>query len=724
MSLSAIKNRLVLVLGLVLAFGLAACGGEDSPSAPSEDATASEDAADSGASSDAGSSSAMLDSVSQYFIESFDEFQAAAQDLIEADARYDVQNLTWYFDLNNNKKFDSRTETRYTTYPLLSAGVHYAHAAGLTGAGQTVAIVDDGFLQQHEVFRDGQLSISGSPSDEDHGTHTASVVAGSSSTMIGIAPGANLLLGGYDTSQTRADATRDAIALGAVSQSNSWGFIGTSASQTSHDEIFSGTSGQAYLSALKDYAKTGVVVFSSSNETNDTQSTLMPSLPVIHPELEAGWLAAINADAEMDGDDIIGAKRISAACFEAAPWCLAAEGTWYGAIASGTDSYAYNTGTSFSAPMISGALALLAEAFPDLTAHQLRIRLLASADNSFEGFTSDGSVELAEGFSHDYSDEWGHGFVNVKNALLPIGEPKVTQNDGTTLTPLKPMMISGSASGDAVSRSLGDVRVLAQDDLAGRFSLPAVSLVQPVAPTPLGGELLRAWRVGAGASCCGIESYFPKAHELGLNAADFHIAAFVPDNRFDDASFGVIVGKQYTIQNVELTAKLGIGRAGGDLLPSWRGHGAAQMTSAALSAMAWIDGSQTVEFSSAFGHVAGNGNSSALLLNSASARYAARNVLARGDKLTLSAALPAAIRHGSGRVSLPIAISGGISAYREVAINMVPQAREFRLGLNYETPLGGAADSTLSLGLSFAHNHGNIAGNTDAAVLFGFKTQF
>ena len=82
--------------------------------------------------------------------------------------------------------------------------------------------------------------------------------------------------------------------------------------------------------------------------------------------------------------------------------------------------------------MVSGALALLGEAFPDLTPQQLRVRLLASADNSFAGFTRSGSVELAVGFSHDVSDEWGHDFLTRRSELASLRTKDMElQADGT-----------------------------------------------------------------------------------------------------------------------------------------------------------------------------------------------------------------------------------------------------------------------------------------------------
>ena len=112
------------------------------------------------------------------------------------------------------------------TIPLHSSQVDFACAVGLTGTGEVLAIVDAGFLQTHEAFAGKQIFISGSPSLDDHGTNVASVAAGDSSRMVGVAPGADFIVGNWKQSNFgNLDAAANAArARGAVAQNNSWGF--------------------------------------------------------------------------------------------------------------------------------------------------------------------------------------------------------------------------------------------------------------------------------------------------------------------------------------------------------------------------------------------------------------------------------------------------------------------------------------------------------------------
>ena len=93
---------------------------------------------------------------------------------------------------------------------------------------------------------------------------------------------------------------------------------------------------------------------------------------------------------------------------------------------SGTSLYNTNTGSvsfgsSYSAPMISGGIALMAQAFPNHTPEQLVDRVLASANNKF--FTPDGNTTFTtHGASivHGYDTTFGHGIPDFYAALSPI----------------------------------------------------------------------------------------------------------------------------------------------------------------------------------------------------------------------------------------------------------------------------------------------------------------
>jgi hypothetical protein len=98
-------------------------------------------------------------------------------------------------------------------------------------------------------------------------------------------------------------------------------------------------------------------------------------------------------------------------------------------------------GTSFSAPTISGAVALLAQAFPNLTGNQIVELLFNSADDL--GVAGDDAI-------------YGHGRLNVGRAFQPVGATSLASGQ-------KPVSLSSNGqlpavAGDAATtQSLGAV---------------------------------------------------------------------------------------------------------------------------------------------------------------------------------------------------------------------------------------------------------------------------
>jgi subtilase-type serine protease len=698
------------ILALLLLWTLAACRGS---AQTSDDQT-----------TDTGSPPSNSSILTRFFVESFGAFEETARNLIENDPRYRVQDRTWFFDANGNGLWDQDTEELYNTYPLYTSGVYYAHAAGLTGAGQIIAITDSGFFNNHEVFDGKTIHEDGVLPNEDHGTLVASVAVGNSSRMIGMAPGADLVLGSYGSFESLARATRLAQEYQAVAQNNSWGFVNTPLSQTSFNQIFSSEAGLDYLNSLQNYAEAGVVIFAVSNVTAETKSDLMPALPVLQPELESGWLAVINADAEIIDDDIVAAERISAGCLEAAAWCLAAEGSWFGATATAVNSYEFATGSSFAAPMVAGALAILAEAFPDMAPHDLRIRLLASADNTFIGFDATGEVELVDGFYHAISNEWGHGFLDVKAALLPIGTTTATLSDGTVYDVATPLAIEGGATGDAVTRALRGVNLIANDALQTQFSLAADDLVTKHKLISLSEMLTQNWMNDTGRSCCDINSYYPQAFIMNMGSKDATINLLLPADGQADASYGISLERHLQTDIGVFSATVGFGRDSGEILPQWQTNSESIIVSGGLELIAPLGGDLSLEVGVGFGRNVGETDSVAksAQFNSANAAFVADGLFVAGDKLSLSVGLPVAVTGGTTNINLPVTTLGGVPQYADIEVDLAPANREIRFGVSYGLPISDQSEMILSL--AQADNFGNVSGQKDIAAFFGFKTRF
>lgn len=669
------------------------------------------------------------------------EWRNAAASFRQNNPRFTVQDGT--FTINGNRVFAN---------PLQSSRVDYAHALGLTGAGQVIAIVDGGFLPGHETIASRVVSVTGNPPAADtptddgpsHGTAVASVVSGSSGTMIGVAPGATLALGYYGTSDdfmTLTAAANDALARGAVAQNNSWGFTDTPITLTNYNAIFGGGTGQGWLAALTDYAQNGVVVFAISNDTAATQAGLMDALPLFRPDLESAWLAVGNAIPVFDDNGVSAvARRESSSCGEAARWCLFADGTWFAADAASNSSYTPNwTGSSFAAPQVSGALALLAEAFPNLTPHQLRTRLLASADNTFTGFDTSGTsvVDLDPGpgvFNRTYSNEFGHGFLDIRAALLPIGQPSLLLSEEVTVTTKDYAFSTGGAMGDAVTQSLQGVTLSVADQLGGEFKVAAKEFATPAAPSDLAETLAarsfaKDFRQARSAPLAPLTETFAahpgqsmdlagpggtRASVLVGGAENYGIAL---SQRLGEGALALDVGVKLARDGGSLMGFVGSGNSGG-----------ASMASVALALS--TDTGDAGGFFALSGEmgVADLGTTTAITsagtaqFNSVRLDLGGRGVLAKDDRLTFAVAMPIAVTSGQADMQVPVPQAGGGAEVRSVGIDLAPSERQVDLSIGYAVPM--SEQSEFLLELVRAENYGNVAGATDSAAVFGMKWSF
>ena len=717
------RARAALALSALLA--LAACGGGGDEDTAGDPPDPGAPAANPGGSGTLGS----------WYVSSFAAYEARAAWLRDSVSRFLVQrgNVT----LADHPQQPGNQAGSVLSYPLASARVDYAQAAGLTGAGQTISIVDAGFRYGHEaISRPGNSStgtVQSGP-DPDHGTAVASIAAGDSATMVGVAPGAALHLGSWDWEDIAA-ATDQARALGSVAQNNSWGFPGAYADSTSFDFYFDNPAlpeGSAYLAALDAYAAEGVVVFALSNEPSETRAGLMDGLPLLRPTLEPGWLAVGNAVAEMSGGDITSVRLVSAPCNESAPWCLVADGFWVFATADSTTSYGSGTGSSFAAPQVSGGLALLAEAFPGLEPYQLRLRLLASANNDFPGFVASGAIDLQDGpgtYLHDYSNLFGHGFLDLRAALLPIGPVVAALADGRTARVDTLGFSTGAAMGDAVSRSLAKMDFAVSDSFAGQFRMRGDGLVAGTAPRPLGATLLArasaapesAMRKGSFADHGGISLAFAGT------GAGFDGELLLPPPESGARTYGLALTRPLLRGPLQLDLSLKFARDDGSLMGFGGAEGGADMLGAGLRLSRDFEngaffglgaeiGVAALDRPAAFASVSRVG------YDSFSASFGQRDLFRRGDRISLGVSLPVAVTSGSARVALPVLAEDGRTLLAAAPIALAPEERQVDLALGYSVPLGPRSD--LGIVLQYSENYGNRAGERDTGAALSWTVRF
>ena len=154
--------------------------------------------------------------------------------------------------------------------------------------------------------------------------------------------------------------------------------------------------------------------------------------------------------------------------------------------------------------MVSGGVALVAQAFPNHTPEQLVDRILASANNIW--FTPTGNTTFTThgaSIKHGYHTTWGHGVPDFYAAMSPIttssnplsfaASPSSSSSstvNGSSVPfsnvmriPISLTSITQSSSiGDAIKKGLAGKTTYAYDALNGGFKYDLSNFVTSVSP--------------------------------------------------------------------------------------------------------------------------------------------------------------------------------------------------------------------------------------------------
>lgn len=631
-------------------------------------------------------------------------------------------------------------------HPFEATRLHYALSTGLTGEGQVLSVVDDGVLLTHEQFAGKNITVSGEGVETFHGTPVAAVMVGSGNgDGIGYATGADLHVGRFDYNvplewDAMAELMNDAAELGAIASNNSWGLNNLTVASGNAQQIVNAM--EPYIEALEDFSETGIIVFAVQNEYFAQNVELMAGLPEFVPELESSWLAVINAIPEFDDDGIISAERISAPCLEAARYCLAAPGLVRAAEESADDSYGFFSGASFAAPQVAGSLALLAEAFPHLPPEGLRARLIVTADNSF--FDHDDEVDFGSGLVHGYNSEFGHGFIDLRAALLPIGEIGMPQSSGQRIPIDRPALISGGAAGDALVSSLAKTDLIAVDDMQGAFQFNGAALGaaqlwnMPVLDRQVSQRSLRDERMarrGDGRNDRSMARLLGRDRIAGLTEST-DMAIPVSDHldvSFTHADGGVSgMGMRAHTQNalgrfsLGYTMRASTGSVLGITVP---GHEDRTRSRSHEVNLGWnkrfgdmdlgLEASWGMTNANGVGFVKDFGN---LRHDSVGIRVGFNDFINQDDNLTLFARRPLAFTSGFAMIEVPHAMTAQGIQYRDRKIAVTPSSREISFGFEYMSPVFNNSDFLLSA--AFTQNSGHIKSQNNFEFMVGLQSQF
>ena len=343
-------------------------------------------------------------------------------------------------------------------------GAITAWAAGTTGAGMTIGIVDSGIDTANPEFA-GRISSSSRDvvgnrglvnADSDHGTNVALVAAAArdNTGIVGIAFDATIAM-------FRADSLGTCATVVASDPKSGCTFSDTSIASGVNSAVAAGAKvinlslggsppNASLRAAVTNAAANGVVVIiSAGNDGASTDPAVDPNNP---DPFAAGLRAAGNGNViiagSVDANNIIsgfsnkaGSEATSFLSARGERVCCVYENGVLKVVTNpdGTRSAFVFSGTSFSAPQIAGAAALLRQAFPNLTAVQVVDLLLRSA--------TDGGAVGTDAI-------YGRGILSITKAFAPQGTTSIAGS--TVAIPLGDTTVVTSAPmGDAGKTTQG-----------------------------------------------------------------------------------------------------------------------------------------------------------------------------------------------------------------------------------------------------------------------------
>ncbi len=361
----------------------------------------------------------------------------------------------------------------------VAAGALPAYQAGASGRGVIAAVIDSGVNPDLAEFA-GRISplsrdLTGSRGlgdDDGHGTEVAGILlaARNNSSIHGIAPEAILLA-------LRADRPGSCAETAGCGYPNAAIAAGVDAATSAGARVINislgGGSGSTAVAAAAGRASAAgsIIVVSAGNDSATESDPLARALVAATPGRtiivagaidEAGALADFSNRAGSLGNVYLTALGVRVRSFDQ------------------TGAGFLYSGTSESAPVIAGAVALLAQAFPNLSGAQIVDILLRTADDL--GAAGTDAI-------------FGRGALNIARAFQPVGNLSVAKiadplaaNNGTL----------GGAFGDAGQLGQALSHVIAHDSYDRPFDVNVAASLRREAPGRLANALLSGDIASAG----------------------------------------------------------------------------------------------------------------------------------------------------------------------------------------------------------------------------------
>ena len=200
-------------------------------------------------------------------------------------------------------------------------------------------------------------------------------------------------------------------------------------------------SGQNFITQIRNSAfdNNAIFVVAAGNESK-SESGVLSAIPLAFPDLMGHFVNVVALD------NYGHIAWFSNQCGITQNYCIAAPGSRWE-----TNTPEHANGTSFSTSVISGAIAVIKEAFPYMNATQITHLLFATA------------TDLGE---PGVDSVYGWGLVNLERATSPVGTPRIVLSNNT----VQPLNLSNVGGLAAPAIKNANVKIAFIDDFGRAFT--------------------------------------------------------------------------------------------------------------------------------------------------------------------------------------------------------------------------------------------------------------
>ena len=362
---------------------------------------------------------------------------------------------------------------------LLAIGASSAYSRGYTGKGSNIAILDTGidlkstqFANRIVLTKDFTNSSIGIQDTQGHGTNVAGIAAAAHDGigMEGVAFDANLMIAKIST--TGLISTTTAIDALSWASTNNATVANLSAETTAK---LTAADFKQWSSALTGQT---VLVISAGNQGNKTPTTGFGQLAIAtdtNGSLYLGGRVLVVGNLATNGN-ILAADSNYAGSTSA--YYLVAPGSNITSTSPNTSGLAAMSGTSQAAAVVSGAVAIVHQMWPQMTGANIVQLLLQTADKVSCSST------ITTSCIRNYNPAiYGQGLLDLNRATQPLGTLTIpTTGRNLPLTGSAPILVtSGSASLGKVSG------VMVLDSMNRDFYVGASHFAAHYTPYPFNG---------------------------------------------------------------------------------------------------------------------------------------------------------------------------------------------------------------------------------------------